>query len=115
MKKIMVFGVFVLIFLLVVLVGCGKKETATEVKTASTGPTGKAIQPIEKSCEDSDGGINVEKGGKVSGAINGEEYTIYDKCVAGLLVEYYCDGDSYKNENVRCKVGKCLGGACRDI
>lgn len=95
MKKLLIIN---LIVLCLFLVGCKKEE-----------PTG-AVVGIEEedlSCKDSDGGINKDVQGVVT--IGDEDYA--DNCVAGLLIEYYCDGDNKANQNIRCP-NKCSGGKC---
>jgi len=103
------------------IIGCSKEETSITGGTTSTGmvvseTTVTITDASGNSCTDSDGGITKETAGKVTGNLDGEEYTIYDKCMAGLLIEYYCEGNSYQNQNLRCPEGtKCAGGACRTI
>lgn len=115
MRRVVVLGVIVLIVLVFVMVGCTKKE----VISTTPAPTGKVVQPVGRSCEDSDEGIVAEKAGKVSGVINGEEYVYYDNCPVlsgAFLMEYYCENGNSRNQNLRCPSGtRCLGGACRKL
>ena len=60
-----------------------------------------------ESCKDSDGGINKDIQGIVT--VGDEDST--DECVAGLLIEYYCDGDNKANQNIRCP-NECSAGKC---
>ncbi len=112
----MVFWAVVFIALFLIIAGC-KKEGA--VTPATTDVTGKVAQDVgEFSCTDSDGGVVGEKAGKVSGLSNGEEYVYYDKCYppSPILVEYYCEGNEWKNQNINCPAGtRCLGGSCKTV
>lgn len=116
----MVFWAVVFIALFLITAGCKKEGAVTPTATqTTTDMTGKVAQQVgEFSCADSDGGVAAEKAGKVTGLSNGEEYVYYDKCYppSPILVEYYCEGNEFKNQNVRCPSGtKCLGGLCRTI
>jgi len=88
MKKIILVSLIILAF---VLAGCGKAKV-----------TGKAVQ--ETGCADSDDGNNI----KEQGTVNNE---LSDKCVAGILIEYYCEDNKPVNQNHRCQ-NKCMDGAC---
>ena len=70
-----------------------------------------AEETAEDSCRDTDNGIDKENRGTVSGFIDGEKYEMQDKCIAGLLIEYYCENSKPLNQNFRCE-DKCLNGAC---
>ena len=116
MRKIIVFWAVVFIALFLIIAGCKKEEAVTQT---ATDVTGKVTQPVgEFSCTDSDDGVAAEKAGKVTGLSNGEEYVYYDKCYppSPILVEYYCEGNEWKNQNVNCPSGtKCLGGLCKIV
>ena len=78
--------------------------------------TGEAVTDVEKaltgdSCEETDNGIDTENKGYVSGLKDGKTYNVVDRCIAGLLVEYYCEDNKPVNQNIRCP-GKCSDGAC---
>ena len=94
--------IFALILVLALLVGC----------TPDT-PTGEAVaetpEPIADSCIDSDNGINKETRGTIIGIENEAAFEYQDKCIAGLLIEYYCENNKPSNQNLRCN---CLDGAC---
>ncbi len=92
MKKLLVIG---FIILSLVLVGCKKQEITGNVVAVQVG------------CQDTDGGIEKATQGVVT--LGDEDYT--DDCVAGLLIEYYCDGGQVANQNIRCP-NKCSGGKC---
>lgn len=89
MKKAVLISLVLLAF---VITGCGQKETKDV--------TGKAV--LEQ-CIDTDGGNNIEEKGSANG--------LSDKCVAGLLIEYYCENNQVVNQNLRCP-DKCVDGAC---
>ncbi len=94
MKKLLIIG---LIVLSLVLAGCKSTEVtggAVGVDTATE-------------CKDSDGGI--DKG--IKGIISVGDETHADSCVAGILIEYYCDGDKIVNQNMRC-ADICSNGKC---
>ena len=94
----------------IILAGCG---------TGTKSITGTTIKTVEKSqassgdmCFDSDNGINERIQGKVTGILNGQKYEIQDKCIRKhYVVEYYCEGNHYKNKNFVCQ---CMDGACHD-
>lgn len=94
MKKLLIS----LIVLTLFLVGCKNK-----------GITGSAAADViaEPTCKDSDGGIDKEVQGVVT--IGDKDYS--DECIAGLLIEYYCDGDNLANQNIRCP-NECSNGKC---
>ncbi|MBW2989369.1 hypothetical protein KY358_03565 [Candidatus Woesearchaeota archaeon] len=98
-KKMLVLGLIVLSF---VLAGC-KKATITGNAVIEE----PAAEKMTEKCKDSDGGINKMAKGVVR--VDGKEYR--DECVAGLLIEYYCEGDNVVNQNMRCTDG-CSGGRC---
>ena len=89
MKKAILIGLVLLAF---IVSGCGK-----------TNVTGKAVAGIGQ-CTDTDNGNNINE----KGTVNGE---LTDKCIAGLLIEYYCQDGKPVNQNHRCP-GKCVDGAC---
>jgi hypothetical protein len=115
MRKIALF------LILVFLVGCAldqtneltgnavlEDKTAVEIKEPAQTATG--------TCTDSDRGIFPESAGKVYGAKPDGQYTLYDRCIGdtNIIIEYYCDGNTPLNQNIRCTTKKgCLAGACR--
>lgn len=116
--------VYVALFLLVLMIGCSKEEASitgmttagNAAETSVTIPENLPEQKSDGGCTDSDGGLTKETAGKVTGVLNGEEYTVYDRCIAGLLIEYFCEGNTYQNQNLRCPEGtRCVGGACRSL
>ena len=66
-----------------------------------------AIQEETTLCTDSDGGIDRNIKGIIS--VGDEDFA--DSCIAGVLVEYYCDGDKAVNQNIRC-ANECSNGKC---
>ena len=93
--------------------GCNTDENNTIVLTKDN-----EVMPEDKfvggpmSCEDTDGGKDKETKGTVSGVdIDGNSYEYDDRCVETWLVEYFCDGDEYKNQNFICD-NDCEKGAC---
>ena len=115
MKK----SIFALI-VLILIIGCAKEEVKTVGMAAQTGQlsteTTVKIEESKYTCEDSDEGVTPDIAGKVTGVSAGQEYTEYDKCLAGLLVEYTCEEGKPVNQNLRCSEGQeCKAGACRII
>jgi len=88
-----------LVILSLVLVGCGDE-------TAITGGA-VAVDTAIGTCEDTDGGVNKD----VKGIVSVEDEDHVDSCVAGLLIEYSCDGNKATNQNIRCPDG-CKNGKC---
>ena len=116
----MKYKVFMILFLVVFMtIGCSKEETSVTGGATSTGmavseTTVTITDPSGNSCTDSDEGLTKETAGKVTGTLDGKEYIVYDRCMAGLLIEYYCEGSVYTNQNLRCpQETECLSGACR--
>jgi hypothetical protein len=111
MKYIMV------VMAILLLIGCSKERVSDtgKIDTLNTAETSTEItEQSNEECVDSDNGLTKEVAGKVTGTIDGEEYTLYDKCVAGLLIEYFCEDGKYQNQNLRCpEETECLAGACR--
>lgn len=64
-------------------------------------------------CSDSDGGINLNETGTVTG-FNGTNYTHTDSCISPTgVLEHYCLGDSPTYTTETCPTGQvCEGGAC---
>lgn len=91
MKKVILIGFVLLAFF---IAGC---------RCTGEGVAGKVVQEVT-ACTDTDGGNNAEEKGTVN-----NEFT--DKCVAGLLIEYYCEDNKPANQNHRCP-DKCVSGAC---
>lgn len=88
MKKAILISFVLLAF---VFSGCGQKEMEDV--------TGEAVL----GCTDTDGGNNIEEKGTTNG--------MSDECVAGILIEYYCENNQVVNQNHRCP-NKCVDGAC---
>lgn len=99
MKKLLIVG-FVALALL--LASCAKKQ---ELTGAVVGVAGEL--PAETLCKDSDNGKN----STIKGILSIGEDSYADSCIGGLLVEYYCDGNTKSNQNIRCP-NKCLNGQC---
>ena len=94
--------IFALILVLFI-VGCGSNNITGNVVLEG------ATQA--NSCEDTDNGVDTATKGAVSGIDNGAEYEKEDICLAGLLVEYYCEDNKPVNQNIRCD-NECSKGAC---
>jgi len=82
---------------------------------AEPGQVIEEVKAVEKTCRDSDIGIDFEEKGKVLWAYGNEEGTLNDHCVGSTLVEYYCDNDvravTYKEcseDGMLCKGAKCI-------
>ena len=97
MKKLLIIALIALSF---VLAGCGDGE-----QSITEGAV--VVDELVEKCTDSDGGVNTAVQGVVS--VEDEDYA--DECVAGFLIEYYCDGDNVVNQNMRCPDG-CTRGKC---
>ena len=93
MKKLLIFSLMVLGLF---LAGC--KDASMD--------SGAAVIELD-SCEDSDGGMDKNVEGTVS--VDGKEFD--DQCVAGLVIEYYCDNGKAANQNMRCD-NECISGRC---
>ena len=66
-------------------------------------------------CTDSDGGVNLDKKGTVSGtALDETPYSYSDICsLDGTLNEYICTPTGYQSTKISCDEGKtCKSGAC---
>jgi hypothetical protein len=61
-------------------------------------------QTVEASCTDSDGGLNYELAGTVTGiGPNGYPYSKADVCETSItLKEFYCSGTGYSAKNYSC-------------
>jgi len=94
---------------LVLLVSCqGKKEIAQSQITADV-----VEERIEASCTDSDNGAANDISGAVEGILeDGSDFDFEDRCVGNILIEYYCEDNTYNSQNVRCD-NKCEDGACK--
>jgi len=114
-------ALIIVLFLTVFIIGCSKKGTSVTGLATDAGQITEAkatpmVQRFSGGCIDSDAGITKETAGKVSGVLNGKEYVLYDRCIAGFLIEYFCEDNTYKNQNFRCPSGtECLSGACRTV
>ena len=85
---------------------------SSNIKVNSGNNSQAAAQPtatgnaIATGCSDTDGGQDQNVKGIVT--LNGE--TKDDTCVGPFLVEYYCEGDTIANKNIKCECskGKCV-------
>jgi len=72
--------------------------------------------PIPDSCNDTDGGWNLEVQGTISGYDDGEEYSETDYCINNeTVIEHYCGGVNPYSYNISCVgnlTGYCSNGAC---
>lgn len=98
MKKSLIIG---LIVLSLVLVGC------SDDVQVSGDVVGIEVEETDAACTDSDGGIDK----MTKGIVNAGDELFSDICVAGLLIEYYCDGDKVTSQNMRCS-NACSNGKC---
>jgi hypothetical protein len=81
---------------------CGNKECSSTTTTI----------PIQI-CRDSDGGKNYYQRGYVIFSEFPDKYKwLYDYCSRNILTEYFCDGNTAKEENYTCPYG-CENGACK--
>jgi hypothetical protein len=81
---------------------CGNKECSSTTTTI----------PIQI-CRDSDGGKNYYQRGYVIFSEFPDKYKwLYDYCSRNILHEYFCDGNTAKEENYTCPYG-CENGACK--
>jgi len=103
--------IILLVALLLLLSACAK-ENATgnavaDVKQVNT--------VISISCEDSDAGLVKDIRGTVKAEMSdGSVVEETDKCIAGLLIEYYCEGNNLENQNLRCNSEDvCNQGRCK--
>jgi len=99
-----------------VLAGCSGTPTGSFVGVEDDEPqAGAGAAPAKNyinTCTDSEDGINERIKGTVTGMLNGVKYEIEDKCIKkDYVIDYYCDGDVYKNKNFVCQ---CSDGACHD-
>jgi hypothetical protein len=117
MKKAVIILAIAFLITAVFISGCQTgTEKETIVVTEETGESAEAdtgeFVGGPMSCEDTDGGKDKETKGTVSGVdIDGKEYEFDDECVVTWLVEYFCEGDEYKNQNFICD-NDCKNGAC---
>lgn len=114
MKKTLIVLAIAFLITAVFISGCQTAEKETVVITSDTEA---AEEPAEHvggpmSCEDTDNGKDKETKGTVSGVdIDGNSYEFEDECVETWLIEYFCEGDEYKNQNFICD-NDCENGAC---
>lgn len=126
----------ILYSLLLTIVGrsvAGSGETAiasssvTDIRSGEMGVYAAADTPLEtsslglavmdgESCTDSDGGINPELQGTVTGVgPNGYPYSRTDACETGqyegYLREFFCSGNLFRAQRAFCPEG-CFEGAC---
>ncbi len=94
------------VFLLFIFVGCKSKDMTGNMVLDSEQETAQLDE-----CEDTDNGIDDSQKGYVSGRTDGDQFNLVDRCIAGLLIEYYCEGSKPLNRNLRCD-GACSDGAC---
>lgn len=71
-----------------------------------------ALTSGPNTCSDSDGGKDYLKRGMVSFFSHGSGTSFEDRCVGDYMLEYYCDGNSYREERHICSGGYCSGGVC---
>ena len=116
MKKTILVLAIALLITAVFISGCAKTEEQKE--TVVVTPEESAVDetpavPAEMSCTDTDAGNKKEAKGEVSGVdVNGREYSFKDTCYEEqVIVEYFCDGNQYKNQNYFCD---CKNGACSE-
>lgn len=84
--------------------GCSSNiQVSSENKSQASSTTGNAVAT---GCSDTDGGQDQNVKGFIT--LNGE--TKDDTCIGPFLVEYYCDGDTIANKNIKCECskGKCV-------
>ncbi|HLC96705.1 MAG TPA: hypothetical protein VJH97_05270 [Candidatus Nanoarchaeia archaeon] len=62
---------------------------------------------IAETCTETDAGLDKLNVGTTST----EDVDKTDRCIAGLLVEYYCEDGKITNQNIRCE-GSCSVGKC---
>jgi uncharacterized protein YceK len=117
MKKTILVLAIALLITAILLSGCGKTEEQKETKIVTSEKSSEentsAAAPAEMSCTDTDDGNKKETKGAVSGVdVNGKEYNLKDTCYEEqVIVEYFCDGNQYKNQNYFCD---CKNGACSE-
>ncbi len=107
MKKLFILAIVLSLFLF----GCSKGDVGSKGNLTITGNVVDVV--VKESCEDSDNGIDTSVKGTVRVIDeNGNSHEDSDKCIAGLLIEYYCEGNKKSNQNIRCsnicKDGKCI-------
>ena len=69
------------------------------------------VDPINMTCNDTDGGINYYTYGSVTAPFNGIMYTNYDTCTSSTkLTEYYCYNNIASTSNFTCS--NCSNGKC---
>lgn len=107
---------------LLVLAGCTGPKKASKSGSLITGAATTDVSALQqlmndadqgkKSCKDSDGGKNPNTRGSVSGVAE-DVYEYTDFCADGtkFLIEYYCEGLSYKEKSIKCS-GSCSSGRC---
>ena len=99
----------VLVVFLLFIVGCSKSNeiTGNVVKEVE-------VETVESkaSCSDGDGGVDKAEKASVTGvSADGEDFEYTDRCISGLLIEYYCEDSKPVNQNLRCS-NECKNGAC---
>ena len=99
------------IILVLFIIACSPKEiTGNAIKELE-----QDIEPIieeeQDTCTDTDSGIVKTTQGTISGTQGGKAFKKTDECIAGLLIEYYCEGNMPVSENFRCKTD-CKEGIC---
>ncbi len=64
-------------------------------------------------CTDSDGGLNYQLKGNISGKnASGQSYSYADSCIGNSVVEYACKQSNYNVTIVSCFMETCINGAC---
>jgi len=100
--------IILLVALLLLLVGCAKENATGNVVLD-------VVTVTSISCEDSDAGLVKDIRGSVKvGMSDGTIVEESDKCISGLLIEYYCEGNKIENQNLRCdSEDVCKQGRCK--
>ncbi|MEM7824972.1 MAG: endo alpha-1,4 polygalactosaminidase [Candidatus Aenigmatarchaeota archaeon] len=93
----------ILVIALSVLLGISISSSQSGVLNAQLG--------WSRSCSDTDGGINTNLKGTVSGYYHGRSYNYTDYCINNIINEYYCDGNRWRVGQYNCPYG-CSNGMC---
>ena len=112
---------FILIFLLIVILGCSKEEVTINepVITANVVESGEDFEDITKSaqtvrlCHDTDNGIIRWVNGSIFGFYhNSSRFEFKDYCEdQNFLIEYYCENENLLYRRFICKSG-CVDAHC---
>jgi len=102
--------VIAVVIILVAMVAVKKLGFSSEGFSSITGAIFGGTYGEE--CRDSDNGIKESKKGFVSGTDDDKRYFRNDdECMAGILVEYYCEDNKVLSKNIRCD-DSCENGRC---